>query len=809
MGHYDLCTPLIYILKELLDNAIDADEISWTNASAIEHPTIDVRVEYIELKQLESQQLFITVRNQTNFPTKKLIDIFDPDWYTSRKAFFKSLTRGAMGNALKTILGIPYALRYRATHNWDPDLKPLRIKTSGTRFEPKYIVDAINRELTLDIVETDLDFDSGTEFSVGIDQFLQEFPRTVEQIMELAFKYRLCNPHVRFSWRVEIGEEEWVETFPAEDTWKSKFQALAPISWYSPEAFRHLLGAIFRDDSNRQNGKDLDAETVATYFSSLTDGMVHDGLKHLDIDAIDHETIESSKIIELYQCLVHRTPSFDSLELGFLGEESIKQCLPQFWDIDGEIGHLIVKDDGYDPHTPFVIEVAAAWLKSGKRQIISAINFAPTYIDPFLSSYLHTPIAADERVLGLRGILDRYGIDEETPFFLFLHIICPNVEHNEFSKTQINHLPFKLKLGEIINEIIELVRQSRDEAALQLEKKIKEELQRIIDKLDGNELYVPEQLYAKLRVVLSGFPEVREWLNRPESESRIRTIVSNHLISAESTIRPSGRARSTTGIIVMPSHPSSFYSIPPDHFSVEAIKHHKVNKILFVQNRELEPVVLENNWLSLTDMALMRNPSDQSLLRDMILRVMNSTQGTSLKLIILRNSDDQGTSLVENILKWIEENGLEKSRVIDLAGGLENVRLLEMMPGELLGWLDERWKEFGISPKCIPPTEDIRRGIGAGFETQLLKYLWSGVSQQLSIPRLLNDLDRELGITEKMMEEKLDEKLTEGLLRNTRDRSYKTALNEIVDNFLDRFIDEYRDQVEEIAIRHIEDQRNE
>jgi hypothetical protein len=799
----------IYILKELLDNAIDADEAALTETDLLNTPSIHVEIEYLELKKLKSQQLFIKVRNQAAFPIDKLRDVFDPNWYTSRKAFFKGLTRGAMGNALKTILGIPYALHYRATHNWDPDLKPLRIKSSNREFQPKYIVDSTNSDLTLEIAESTTTFDSGTEFAVGIDEFVQEFPRTIDEIKDIAHMYHICNPHVKFSWRVEISDEEWIEDFDAENLSQTKFLRVAPISWYSPEAFRHLLGAIYREKVDQQDIVELDLGAISPYFSNVSEYILQNASKYLDIRTINHALIESEKVITLYYFLEDKTSRFDSLELGCVGEEYLKQCLPLYWDIDGKITYLLSQDNGVEPQTPFLIEVAAAWLKAGKRQLISAINFTPTYVDPFLSSSLTAPISPDERALGLRGFADLYGIDENTPFLLFVHIICPNVAHSEFSKTQIDHLPFKHILGEALHHIINDARQLREEAELQIERKVKYELQQIVSTLDDM-LYVPEQLHAKLRANLAEFPELKEWLSRPDCEIRIRAIIANyHQSSTESTLRPSRPARSITGIVVMPLHPDRYYAITPDHFSNESILQHMLNKIILLQNRDLEPVVLENNWLCLNDMALMRNPSDQGLLKDMVVQLLQITEETALKVIVIRDSDDQGQALVNNINKWAQEEHLDTNRIIDLAHGLTSVRLMEMMPPELFTWINARLTDCGVSRKCLPSLQDIRKNISKGFEEQLLSYLWAGVSHQLAMPRLLSLLDRELNFTNTMIQKKLDEKIIKVMLDEITYRSYSKVLSTIVGNFFEEFLDQNETIVREIAHKHLENQQNE
>jgi len=194
-------------------------------------------MEYITVPERWSQQLFVQVSNRTKFPVEQIENIFATQWYTSRKAFIKGLTRGALGNALKTLLGIPYALRNRVADDWKPDLKPLSILYNGTEHLLRYMVDSTSQTISLKY-ETKKDrVIEGTVISVGVDYFVQEIPRTLVEIKLLAEQYHLCNPHSQFHWTVEIGDQEWKKEYTPEPDWTSKFRGIAPVHWYSLTAF--------------------------------------------------------------------------------------------------------------------------------------------------------------------------------------------------------------------------------------------------------------------------------------------------------------------------------------------------------------------------------------------------------------------------------------------------------------------------------------------------------------------------------------------------------------------------------------------
>src|SRR5581483_5032357 len=170
-----------------------------------------------------------------------------------------------------------------------------------------------------------------------------------------------------------------------------------------------------------------------------------------------------------------------------------------------------------DPDTVFVIEAAIAGLHEGKRLLWTAMNFSPTYADPFLSRNLYAPAQPDEPVLGLRGFLDAYGYIEESPIIVFLHLISPNLETNEFSKTAINHIPYKQVLAEILDQLCTELRRLQEEEELQLEETIYRVLVIILQNVRSNERFIPDQLREKVRAHLLTNPLYASWLDRPEA----------------------------------------------------------------------------------------------------------------------------------------------------------------------------------------------------------------------------------------------------------------------------------------------------
>jgi hypothetical protein len=91
-----------FVLKELLDNAVDDVEKSG-------NPLVEAEI------SMRNDALYIVVRNlnESNkvvFSKAKLDSIFNLSKFTSTKRGLFRISRGALGDAMKYILGMPYAL---------------------------------------------------------------------------------------------------------------------------------------------------------------------------------------------------------------------------------------------------------------------------------------------------------------------------------------------------------------------------------------------------------------------------------------------------------------------------------------------------------------------------------------------------------------------------------------------------------------------------------------------------------------------------------------------------------------------------
>jgi DNA topoisomerase VI subunit B len=168
------------VLKELLDNALDACEhVAALEAYANTGGAPVVHVVWQPHPDADLVQLTVA-DNGVGIPRATVQRILNFATRTSDKAVYRSPTRGAQGNALKTVLGIPWALGVRA---------PVVIEAQGLRHTITVSVDpAGNVHVQHD--ETAIAAQPGTRITLTV---------RADQDGDLTYWGRACalfNPHV-------------------------------------------------------------------------------------------------------------------------------------------------------------------------------------------------------------------------------------------------------------------------------------------------------------------------------------------------------------------------------------------------------------------------------------------------------------------------------------------------------------------------------------------------------------------------------------------------------------------------------------
>src|SRR6202035_1768887 len=138
------------VAKELIDNAIDDAEEAETA------PVISIAVDGTK----------IVIKDEgSGIPAKTIDAVLDYSVRVSSREAYVSPTRGAQGNALKTILAMGYVLDREFVHDADPAGVTI-IETRGVRHRIEFRVDHINNQPKIVHTKTTSPVVVGTRFTI-------------------------------------------------------------------------------------------------------------------------------------------------------------------------------------------------------------------------------------------------------------------------------------------------------------------------------------------------------------------------------------------------------------------------------------------------------------------------------------------------------------------------------------------------------------------------------------------------------------------------------------------------------------------
>jgi DNA topoisomerase VI subunit B len=412
-------------LKELVDNAIDAAE------SVGIAPVIS-----IELTGEDGRLGIAVADNGPGIPPETVRRILNFQTRTSDKAAYRSPSRGAQGNALKTVLGLPWALGLRA---------PILIEAQGVMHHILAWVDPAG-ELRLDHEHATIPAKPGTRVSLVLpDEGQILSPHWWGQGFALfnphaSVKIRSLRPGTQHAQRGGGAQTDFYQatvSFP--DPWRKFLPRDATSAWwYEAVDLKRLVFSHIAEA--RRGGKDLllrdfvkqfrnlsansKARAVCSHFPTIT---------HLT-DFEDHE--DAVAVLLEVMRREAKAPSPDIL--GSVGEVHFRASfeawygLKRFWyrRLAGEVNGI-----------PFICEAALAeTIQEGS--LFTGVNFSPTFEDPLANTLLPCP---EFSAYGVKGFLhDAHaspiaGPWDESPVrtAAAVHLVCPALEFLDRGKTRL------------------------------------------------------------------------------------------------------------------------------------------------------------------------------------------------------------------------------------------------------------------------------------------------------------------------------------------------------------------------------------
>jgi hypothetical protein len=187
----------IFVLKELIDNAIDfIEEHVSTFLEKDETPVIKIIIE-----QTSSTTKIRVINSNAEidvFSENLLRRIFNFKKFYSSKRNRYQISRGALGDALKEVLCVPYAIAdKKEIEDWNHGLE---ITTENKQIDIKIDIDKIRQNIKSSIKiinSTNNDYQKFTEISIVIPIKLDYL-----LVWNFLFQYSILNPHIEFHFKL-------------------------------------------------------------------------------------------------------------------------------------------------------------------------------------------------------------------------------------------------------------------------------------------------------------------------------------------------------------------------------------------------------------------------------------------------------------------------------------------------------------------------------------------------------------------------------------------------------------------------------
>ena len=419
------------LVKELVDNGLDAAE------TAGRLPEVAIEVDSLAMDATGAEQIRLAVSdNGVGISAAVIEKILDFKTRTSDK-FYKSPSRGAQGNALKTVLGIPQAL--------GAERSQVCIEAQGIRHQIIAWADPAGKVRTEHTTEG-IEVTEGTRISVTVPRhaWLRWMPE------HWAARFAVFNPHTRVKIQhrrapcrhaddletdeddradfyapvnAEVISETKVAHYPPTTTdWKRHLPTdPTSVHWYSFAEFRELMYHYI-------GSKDITLRAFVEMFSRCKGSAklkrIGDGLplRLNDLDG-DHAQME-----RLYQAMRAESAVINPLALGYIGKEHLLERV----QCKSFGRHWYKRTAGVTQGSPFVVEVMVA--ESDHPATWTGVNFSPTFADPIGSWRLNTP---EFIVYGLESFLSRCDATPEFGCAAVLHIVSPSLAFMDRGKTRL------------------------------------------------------------------------------------------------------------------------------------------------------------------------------------------------------------------------------------------------------------------------------------------------------------------------------------------------------------------------------------
>ncbi len=426
-GHSTDQWPLV-VFKELMDNALDACE------DAEIPPVISVAV---------TPASFTIADNGAGIKPSTIKSILDYSIRVSSREAYVSPTRGAQGNALKTILAMGYVLDRECRDSHAEAVGVTIIETKGVRHRIKFEVDHINNQPRITHTTAPSPINAGTKITVKWPKAENQHGETLltecqDEIKDLAEAYMWFNPHLtlRGTWSgkqffdIEATNPQWNKWRPRDPT---------SAHWYDEARLQRYLAAHVARD--RDLGRQRTVREFISEFRGLSGSAVQRkvleevGCSHVSLATFfGVEKVNRAGIAKLLAAMRKHTRPVAPKHLGIIGEEHFKRLFLDAGGNEETFEYRLRK--GFDQDIPYIVEFAFALDELGltesgaaSRYIVTGANWSAAIGNPFRSF--------GRTGEGLESTLAKVRANDREPIIYILHLAHARIQFADRGKSSI------------------------------------------------------------------------------------------------------------------------------------------------------------------------------------------------------------------------------------------------------------------------------------------------------------------------------------------------------------------------------------
>lgn len=412
------------IVKELMDNSYDA-------VDQLDHKQITVTC---------TDTLFSVCDNGGGIPAAALGDIYNFNIYVSSKRHTRTVSRGAQGNALKTIIALCYLQKlvlFFVTGGQKITYKPDAVMIGLGHIEGAFNKTSEATELA-----------NGVYIEGAIDH-------------DILDKYLILYQPVNSDVFLSVDAKDY-----GQFTETRKFSNIHSIHWYEYQTFDELVKRTALNHPEKTAKQFLSCFSKTQRIMSqlnLPGKLLHDF--YTNDDAVRRLFDEIKTISEKFRPQI-------------LEKHSMGKATAELIYDDNFIGYrkTVGVYELRGAEIPYLIEAVLAKAPTENRNsITTCINNSVNYSDiPFRFSYGKIELAGEKYyATGLSDILRESGFMSGFGHELFLHFVSPFMEFHDKAKSIINSDLFKDDLlstiAPLVTPIIKEVRRSQRESRVRPE----------------------------------------------------------------------------------------------------------------------------------------------------------------------------------------------------------------------------------------------------------------------------------------------------------------------------------------------------